>query len=774
MACSTRMRGALAALLLAALLAACENSPAEPPTPAPAIAPPTPAAAAPTAGPPTVTPVPLAPGGSPRPLPPTAMPTQAAATPSAGAPAAPVTPAKTVLATADCPGAAGPDTRLPRQRRGVNIIAAAPALYGRLLDQAKDLNADWVRVQLRWSDMEPQRGDYRWETLDALADGAQARGLRLLVALGGSPAWATASGTGGLPDNPADLGAFAGALAQHAGGRVTAYEIWPALNTAAANGGRVAEPARYVAALQAAYGAIKAAQPCALVLSGALVPTLEHDPARIVDDLAYYRTLLKQGDAFRSSHDIVAIQINTGGMPGKGKWDGRSPRQARGFAGYVPMFRDEMLASEEGNKQIWVVQAGYALSGEQAVAPDKQGPYLAQLFEYLRTVAPMVSAVFVRGLESSAPDADYALIDASGAPRPGYAALRDYFRQRRGEDMRDRQIKGTGLVQLWRYAPSSEPMGRLVVAPDGAVSVGSRNGYVRTIEANGASRSVVKPGSKRIPGLAVDAAGQVYGTSHTGMLQAFTRAGAPRWATSIDGIATTILLISSDGQALYTGTDRGKLDAYAASDGHKLWSVALGGHAGDPAIGQDGTLFVGVDNGRVLAVGPDGRIVWEAQAGGPVRLAPEPAADALYVATDNGKLLALDLSGRPRWTTELGAQPRGLDLGADGAIMLTASDGTLRAVGADGQLRWSTPLGGDQLTAPAVLADGRIAVGGADEQLRIVAQNGTLQGGIDLGEPIQSAPAAGPEGALYVALGGRHNEVLAFGGPVLQARYNVP
>jgi outer membrane protein assembly factor BamB len=677
-------------------------------------------------------------------------------------------------ATAPCPGAAGSETRLPGLRRGIHLSAADPADYPRLLDLARDLNADWVRVRLPWNEIEPRRGNYAWDRADALASQAQERGLRLLLAISTSPAWATAGANGGLPDNPADLGSFAGALAQRMAGRVAAYEIWPGVNTAAANGGTVVKPERYVDSLKAAYDAIKAADRCALVLSGSLVPTVKRDPQVAIDDLVFYRSMLAyRGGVFRQAHDIVAVQLNTSGSPGKGKWSQANPGRAREFFGYAPIFRDEMVYNDEGRKQVWVVESGYQVSGDFAVDEKAQGTNLVELYELARRGYPWVSALFVRGLELGGADRSYSLLDQDGARRRGFDTLHKYFAEERRRAQAVLPIDGTDLVQLWSYRPHNEPVGRLVQGSDGAVYSFSGIGYVRAVEPNGALRFILKPGRKDVIDVAVDTQQQLYTSTDTRTLQAFTSSSTPRWSISTEGKPSTTLLISPDGRAIYTGTDRNRLFAYAAADGTKLWETSVDGELGNIALGTDGTIYAGTGD-QLAAIGPDGGARWRFAAGAPVRLAPAITREGITLANERGTLIALDLNGAERWRRDLGAEPTGLTAGSDGALYITTTNGQLYAVAPDGQVRWAAPLGGTRLTAPAVAPDERLFVAGEDGALRVIGPNGALQGQVRFGVPLRVAPIVGTDGAVYLALGDRRPELVAFGNRALWERYNVP
>jgi outer membrane protein assembly factor BamB len=739
----------LVVLLISLLIASCSAQPGPAPTPTlepvlPPLPSATPLAAAPPAA--TATPVPLGQGTPPP-----------GGTPGGGTASA-------------CPIGSGA-TRLRGLRYGVNIVPDNTAI-AQPLDQARDMSAGWVRATLRWSDLEPQPGAYSWGALDTLAEATQSRGLRLLLAITQSPAWATAAGSGGLPDKPENFGTFMGALAGRAAGRVAAYEIWPAANSAAANGGTIAKPEQYAQALEAAYTAIKRADPCALVLFGALLPAPPNTPG-MADDLAFYRgALAYNGGETRKYYDILAAQLNTSGVLGKGNWSRANMAQSGQFYGHVYVIRDEMTAADEADKQVWIVRVGYSVTGQFTVTPKQQAEYLTKTIDEARKSNPWISAIFVRDLGATPTgDVGFSLLNPDSSPRPAYTALRDYFAGHTPQEQA--VIAGTDLVLLWRFQPNPYPKPPLALGPDGTIYAIS-GGYVRVIDPNGAFRLAVKPGRKYLPGVAADAQGRIYATSDNGTISAYSSGGDFVWSATTDGDAATPLLISADGQALYAGTGKERLDAYAASDGHRLWSVPLGGIPGAPALGGDGTIYVGSSDGALHAIGADGAARWSYPSNGWVRAMPAVNGPTIYGGTDTGAVFALDASGTQRWRVELGAEMIGLATGPDGTLYASTANGTLHALAPDGAPRWSTPLGGGRPTAPAAGPDGRIYVGAKDGRLRVVAPDGQIAGSFSLQAPLSIAPLIGLDGAVYVAVGDRKDAVVAFGTQALKERYNAP
>jgi polysaccharide biosynthesis protein PslG len=755
------MKYTLAIVLMSLLIASCSAEPGPAPTPTlqpvlPPLQTATPLAAAPPLA--TATPIPL---GQSTPLP-------------GGTPLAVRTPlpgnAPGSSTAAACPTGNGA-TRLPGLRYGVNIASGDTAI-GQPLDQAHALSAGWVRATLRWSELEPQPGTYRWEAFDTLAEAAQARGLRMLLAVTQSPAWATANGSGGLPDTPEAFGTFMGALVGRAAGRVAAYEIWPAANSAAANGGTIAKPEQYAMTLGAAYTAIKGADPCALVLLGALLPAPPNTPDA-TDDLAFYRGVLAyNGGEGRNYYDILAVQPNTSGLLGKGHWPRENQALSRQFFGHIYVIRDEMTAADEADKQVWIVRLGYSVAGQFAVAPEQQAEYLTKTIDDARKNTAWISAIFVRDLGATPTSGeDFSLLNPDGSPRPVYATLHDFFATHSQPEQA--AIPGTDLVLLWRYKPNPYPKTPLALGPDGTIYTIS-GGYVRAIDPNGALRVVVKPGRKFAPGVAADTQGRIYATGDNGTLSAYSSGGNFAWTTETDGTAATPLLLSADGQALYTGTSKERLDAYAASDGHKLWGTPLGGIPGAPALGGDGTIYIGSSDGALHAIGPDGTPRWRYPSNGWARTMPVVSGATIYGGTDGGAVFALDAGGQQRWRVELGAETIGLAAGPDGALYASTADGSLHELAPDGVLRWSSPLGGGRPTAPAIGADGRIYVGAENGRLSVVAPGGQIAGDFNLQAPLNITPVIGRDGAVYVAVGDKKDSVVAFGTQALKARYNAP
>lgn len=87
----------------------------------------------------------------------------------------------------------------------------------------------------RWADLEPSRGAFAFDRLDAYVAEAQSQGASLLMVLGSPPRWAAARpdepgpygpGSAAEPASMADWERYVAALAQRYKGRIEAYELW--------------------------------------------------------------------------------------------------------------------------------------------------------------------------------------------------------------------------------------------------------------------------------------------------------------------------------------------------------------------------------------------------------------------------------------------------------------------------------------------------------------------------------------------------------------------
>jgi hypothetical protein len=138
-----------------------------------------------------------------------------------------------------------------------------------VLDKLAAAGANWVRIDVGWASLQPRRNRMaQWyiDRIDFVVNAARKRGLRVLATLWWTPEWANGGRARGVPPKRnSDFARIAGWAASHFRGRVAAWEIWNEPNHPDFFS---ASPKRFAKLLKAAYPAIKAADPSALVVSG--------------------------------------------------------------------------------------------------------------------------------------------------------------------------------------------------------------------------------------------------------------------------------------------------------------------------------------------------------------------------------------------------------------------------------------------------------------------------------------------------------------------------
>jgi hypothetical protein len=299
----------------------------------------------------------------------------------------------------------------------------------------------WTKQQVRWADQEPSNGNISWGGIDGAVNAANAAGISMLFSIAAAPSWAAVPGTD-YPKNPSDFAAFVSAMATHFKGRVAAYEIWNEENFAREVGPGNINPGAYVELLKAAYPAIKAADPNAIVLSGAPTPTGVNDPNIAERDITY----LQQMYAYQNG--VVKNFFDVLGAHNEPYWNPPDQTVATAtntsyandpsfFFRQVEDYRNLMVSVGDGNKQIWETEIGYdsnpmAPAGYNGwtVSDQQQASYLVELLQYARTHYPWMGAIFVWNLnfqDIGLPQTDekwgFGVLGPNYSPRPAYSAL---------------------------------------------------------------------------------------------------------------------------------------------------------------------------------------------------------------------------------------------------------------------------------------------------------------------------------------------------------------
>ena len=135
-----------------------------------------------------------------------------------------------------------------------------------------ELGVGAVRRDLYWSSIEPQQGAFDFEAADRVVDAAESVGAEPLGLLLYGNDWATAGTDDTMtpPDDPADFGAYAAAVADRYRGRIHRYEVWNEPNVGMRFWKPEEDPDAYGALLIEAADQVHAVDPDAQVAYGGL------------------------------------------------------------------------------------------------------------------------------------------------------------------------------------------------------------------------------------------------------------------------------------------------------------------------------------------------------------------------------------------------------------------------------------------------------------------------------------------------------------------------
>lgn len=188
------------------------------------------------------------------------------------------------------------------------------------------------------------------------------------------------------------------------------------------------------------------------------------------------------------------------------------------------------------------------------------------------------------------------------------------------------------------------------------------------------------------------------------------------WSRDVGGPIESQVVTSPDEQTLYATSLGGTLTAIARADGAVRWTLPLGDRSyATPSVADDGTIYVGSDAKKLLAVTPEGKVRWSLDA--------EDEADT------------------------------GSALAADGTVIFAAGR-RVYGVSPQGWLKFRFAAKRKVFTAPAVDAEGRVFFGSQDHHAYALTPQGGPLWSADLGADVDGAPAIGDDGAVYFGTDG--------------------
>jgi outer membrane protein assembly factor BamB len=241
------------------------------------------------------------------------------------------------------------------------------------------------------------------------------------------------------------------------------------------------------------------------------------------------------------------------------------------------------------------------------------------------------------------------------------------------------------------------------------------------------------------------------------------RGRAPRsmprvgWSRDAGGPVEAQVATSPDEQTLYVASLGGKLSALAREDGAPKWELDLGERVyATPCVASDGTIFVGTDARKFLAVSPEGKVKWSLQTDGDADTGPVVADGDGIVFAAGRMVYAVTPLGYVKW--RFGAKRKVFTapaIGAHGRVFFGSQDHRVYALAPDGTLVWSLDLGFDVDGAPAVGDDGSVFVGtDGDEVVRVDADDGHVVWRSKLGGYVRGTLSIARNGDVFAGVYG--------------------
>lgn len=194
--------------------------------------------------------------------------------------------------------------------------------------------------------------------------------------------------------------------------------------------------------------------------------------------------------------------------------------------------------------------------------------------------------------------------------------------------------------------------------------------------------------------------------------------GTLRWRFKTDGMVLSSPALDVDG-TIYVGSL--KLYAFHPNGALKWQSFLDIGIVNPPAIGPNGAIYaVGGEGVSVLyAFHPDGTLQWvfKPLAGGAWAAPAIGAEGTIYIGSIAGIFYALNSDGTLKWrflTGETSVERSSAAIGTDGTIYFGTDKGTFYAFNPDGTLKWRFQAENAITSSPAIGTDGTIYFGSWD------------------------------------------------------------
>lgn len=529
------------------------------------------------------------------------------------------------------PADSRPIRNVPSNRFGVDAKLEEDVTQdqlGRDIAAIESAGFGWVRVEVQWSQLEPDsRGVFwdskfnqsSWAKWDRIVAEASRAGLQVIARIDRPPLWSQPGlatvlrqhpDWQGPPGDVGDFGNVVAAFASRYRGRVRYIQVWNEPNLQNEWAGEPVNPSRYAALLQVAAQRARAASPDVVILAASLAPNIETGPRfgyANMSDLLYLQGLYAAGAA--PFFDVAVA--NPYGLQ-RGPYDDRSigvrayqfpraflrPSQLFDFSRPIAM-RQVMVRNGDSLKPIWAGEFGWNTvpadwkgnpSPWGSVTAQQQAAFTAQAYERASQEWPWMGVMNLWYLREPVdsdprdPTPYFAILRPDWSPTPTYERLRALIsrplREPTGSHPATTPAAAYGFAGAWRSERSGDGAWtyQAAGAPESNLTFdfnGSVLGLVVRLAPNGGRTFVQIDGSPNLAdSLPTDSGGNAYLDSYGPIVRDGVSVGVAR--TLPDGPHRLTAVIKGAKAPASAGTDLAIAAYVVGTRPWAGWSYALG------------------------------------------------------------------------------------------------------------------------------------------------------------------------------------------------------
>jgi outer membrane protein assembly factor BamB len=208
----------------------------------------------------------------------------------------------------------------------------------------------------------------------------------------------------------------------------------------------------------------------------------------------------------------------------------------------------------------------------------------------------------------------------------------------------------------------------------------------------------------------IDKNGILYVATNSWEIHAIYPNGSMKWKRGLIGYTGIAPAIGPDG-TIYVGTEKHFHAFYP--NGTKKWIFNKSTFfCGDPVVDSDGIVYVGTSDGYLYAINPNGTLKWEYKINSNIRAPALDKQGNVYFTSRDRRLYCLSSNGSFKWKSEeITDFDYGPVIGDDGTIYVIPRWNWLFAFNPDGTEKWRTELS-DSSGKPSFLPDGTLIICG--------------------------------------------------------------